>query len=158
MFRWNDDQRNTDRSYDDFAEICAVVHKMDNIVNDAYQLIVFEIDYVNSEEFEDCSDWFALIDNDIQEMYDVLENRVGDNANLNIILDKVFPAYGEFIVSFAKTNSAYSNLRNARRSTYYIDQMVDSAHEAIDGYAAARIAFDTFFDEYCSYRDIGLFD
>lgn len=144
--------------YDDFAEVCAVVNEMHRIVDDAFEVCLLDLMSVGDGSFSDNSSPFDECNAKIENMFDVLAQLQEDNRNMSIVVEKVLPNYGKFLVSFAEVNNAYNFLRKNQSNNYYGNKFIDACHDAIDKHDAAVRSISAFFDNYCLWRDIGLYD
>lgn len=140
--------------YDDFSEACAVVYRMSNIVNNCYLLYQDMILNASTKELKDLSALADECDQDIYDMFDLLENLYESNANIAIIIEDVLPSYSDFLESYAEAYNAYKSLRISK-SSYAANKFVDSAEILIDNYYATTDSIDNFFNNYCCWRDIG---
>lgn len=138
--------------YDDFSEVCAVVNEMHNIITDCYNLILTEM-YSTPKDY---SSVFAECDQNINNFYDTLSYLTSDenyNVNSSIVMDEIMPSYQAFILSFAEVHKNYNSYL-ASSNSYTTNKFVDSLHDAIDKYYTARQTIDSFYDDYCDWRNI----
>ena len=149
-----DGKTNTALIYDDFAEVCAVVNRMNNVVNEAYLHFMMEMMNASTKNLEDLTDTFTECDTDINSMYETLQVIAKDNGNYSIISDNVLTEYQDFLIKFIKSHNAYKQLRN-NQTSYYANQFVDAAHNTIDSYYMAVETMENFFKDYCCWRDLG---
>lgn len=149
-----DSKTNTALIYDDFAEVCAVVNRMNNIVNESYNHFMLEMLNASTKGLEDLTDSFKECDTDIKNMYETLQVIAEDNGNYSLISDGILMKYQDFLLKFVKSENTYRQLRK-NPTSYYANQFADAAHDTIDAYSTAVDAMETFFKDYCCWRDLG---
>ena len=147
-----DGKTNTALIYDDFAEVCAVVNRMNNIVNEAYLHFMSEMTEALTKNLGDLTGSFKECDTDITNMYETLQLIAEDNGNYSIISDEILMKYQDFLIDFIKSHNAYKDLRS-NPTNYYANQFADMAHDTINAYYIAIEAMENFFKDYCCWRD-----
>lgn len=140
--------------YDDFSEACAVVHQMSNIVNEGFLVYQDMILEATTTDLGDLSQYESAVETKITNMYELLEELGNTNANIGIIIQEILPSYSDFVVSFVDTYTAYKSLQSSR-SSYAANKFADSAHALIENYYATINSIDSFFNDYCCWRDLG---
>ena len=150
-----DGSTNTAYVYDDFAQVCAVIHEMSSIVNDANLLLKYEVDSAIEGDYLDYTTWFDACGERITNMFNVIETEGQKNNNRNIPYGDISIAFGKYVVAFGNANSAYEQLSKNKNSDYYADKYTDYFKEATNNYINVCDRIDAFFRTYCTYQDLG---
>lgn len=161
-----DQKNNKAVIYDDFAEACAIVNEINDVANSGYEIILGEYyegrngakdAYVTGYPFSNMVDYTARYNawyERAYHIYDVINELKDDNANIEIIQEEILPYYTDFVTALIAENGAYDNLRDYKNS-YWSGLLTSSANSAIQKYKYLSVSTSNFFDDYCTWRDLG---
>lgn len=139
--------------YDDFSEICGVVHIMSDVLTNCYWVTTEMLHTSEPGELIDHSDQFYTMVDAVETVYDALDI-VEDNVNLSIVESKILPYYEDFVDSWKETYRAYEALRN-NQNNYTVNTYFDSIEATIEYYYLTKGAITDFYRDYCTWRDLG---
>lgn len=147
---------NTAYVYNDFSEICAVVHEMDNILTDYFNIINMELASIGTNNASSDADSIEFIESRINSMYDTLSLLASPdtyNSYITAVVDEIIPSYSDCLLACLSTATSYVGYcKNQNNSDF--NQFVDNYHIAVDKYYAAQTDIDDFFESNCLWRDL----
>lgn len=151
-----DPETNTAKIYDDFSEICAVIHEMSSIMSDCYSVILIDMGGASSVPNSDTTDAaYEECAAKVSAMYDTIDFLSTQNVNITIVVRELLDSFTDMSVSFVEAHQAYQTLSKSPNSSYYGNKFLDKADEVIDNYYEAQHDIDAFFDNYAMWRDLG---
>ena len=151
-----DSTSNTAYVYNDFSEICAVVHEMDNILTDYFNIINMELASIGTNTATSDADSIEFIESRINAMYDTLSLLASSdsyNSYIDSVVDDIAPSYSDCLLTCLSTATSYAGYCKNQNSSDF-NEFVNNYHAAVDKYYDAQSDIDDFFETNCLWRDL----